>query len=297
MVFLFLTIITTSILFFIFKLFERFKINTFQAIVTNYITCVCTGLIFNPASTQGIFNFTLDWTPFSVIMGTMFIGIFYLIGLTVKFSGISAVSVSTKISMVIPILFSLLFLKTNHKSFDFFNYLGLTLSLVAVYFTSKKDIQSKTKISGLPFYLPIILFICTGIADSIMNYTNSAYLNNDSASWFTVSTFVYSSLFGIIMVTYNVIFLKAKISLRSIVGGIILGIPNFFSIYFLLRALSAYDNDGAFMFPITNIGVILFSIIISLFFFQEKLNKLNKIGVFIAILSILLISHQELWYG
>ena len=295
MIFLVLTILTTSLLFFIFKLFEKFEINTFQAIVANYVTCVFTGLIFNPQASEGILNFELNWAPFSLMMGCIFIAIFNLIGLTVKMSGISAVSVSTKISMVIPIIFSLAFLDTSHKEFNFLNYSGLVLSLLAVYFTSKKETNQKVKKSGLAFLLPIVVFLCTGIADSIMNFANSTYLSDDTASWFTVSTFFYSASIGSLLILYRTIILKNKLSLKSIFAGVILGIPNFFSIYFLLRTLSAFDNDGAFMFPITNIGVILFSILISTIVFKEHLSKHNKLGVLMAILAIVLISYQEIF--
>lgn len=295
MIYLLLTITVTRLLFVIFKLFEKFRINTFQAIVANYITCVLTGLVFNPEAKQGILNINVDWFPFSLFMGILFIGIFYLIGMTAQKVGVSAVSIASKISMVIPILFSLLILKSSHKEFNVLNYIGLGLSLIAVYYASKKDLIDTEKMKKSLIVLPITVFVFTGIADSIMNYTNSNYLTNETASWFTVSTFFYSSLFGILMILFRIIFLKSKLSFRSIVAGFILGIPNYFSIYFLLRALSAYNNDGAFMFPIMNIGVILFSIILSLIIFKEKLSRTNQIGIIISFLSILLISYQEIF--
>ena len=140
MIYLILTIVSTSFLFIIFKMFDKYKINTFQAVVANYITCVLTGLLFNPESAQGILNIDAGWFPLSFLMGGLFVFIFYIIGLTAQRVGVSVVSIASKISMIIPILFSLFILQNNHKTFDFFNYLGLALSLVAVYFCIKKRI-------------------------------------------------------------------------------------------------------------------------------------------------------------
>jgi len=85
---------------------------------------------------------------------------------------------------------------------------------------------------------------------------------------------------------------KIKFTTRDIVAGIALGIPNFFSIYFQLKALSAFDNNGALLYPSLNIGIIIGSTLAAILFFKEHLSKVNKVGIAIAIFAILLLSHQ-----
>jgi len=85
---------------------------------------------------------------------------------------------------------------------------------------------------------------------------------------------------------------KVKFKSRDILAGIALGVPNFFSIYFQLKALSAFDNIGALLYPSLNIGIIIGSTLAAILFFKEHLSKLNKVGISIAILAILLLSHQ-----
>lgn len=297
MIYLILTIIVTTSLFIIFKYFERFQINTFQAIVSNYITCVIVGFLFKPDVLSYWDPAQGDWLYFAIFMGALFICIFYLIALTAQRVGVTAVSIASKISMIIPILFSLLILKSSVKEFDLFNYIGLAISLFAVLFASYKSPQLKEHSSRALLILPIVVFLFTGMADSIMNYTNVHYLTNDTAALFSVSTFAFSSFFGLLMISFRLVVLKNKISPKSIVAGIVLGIPNYFSIYFLLRSLSAFNNDGAFMFPIMNIGVIILSIIVSILLFGEKLSRINQIGILLSLLAITLISYQELFHG
>ena len=74
-----------------------------------------------------------------------------------------------------------------------------------------------------------------------------------------------------------------------------LGIPNFLSFYFLLKALAYFGSSGAFVYPLYNLGVILLSAIIGLLVFKERLSKLNIVGILLAITAITLLSWNALF--
>jgi drug/metabolite transporter (DMT)-like permease len=88
--------------------------------------------------------------------------------------------------------------------------------------------------------------------------------------------------------------IKEKVTLRSILGGLILGFPNFLSFYFLLGALSDFGNSAAFVFPIYNVLSMLTSSFLAWILFKETLQPLNKLGLALAVLAIFLISYQEI---
>jgi multidrug transporter EmrE-like cation transporter len=73
-----------------------------------------------------------------------------------------------------------------------------------------------------------------------------------------------------------------------------LGIPNYFSMYFLLKTLSAFHNTSAVVFPVNNIGILAASSLVSILFFKEKMNKLNWYGLLLSVVSIILISEVYL---
>ena len=67
----------------------------------------------------------------------------------------------------------------------------------------------------------------------------------------------------------------------------ILGVPNYFSIYFVLKSLE--ELGGIIVFPVLNIGVVLLSSIISYVYYKEEMSLLNWSGISLSCISIILI--------
>ncbi len=298
MLYLLISILTGTSLVFIFKLFQRFRIHTFQGIVFNYITCVVVGFLFS-GGTRVVQPqvFEQNWVIFALALGTLFMVTFYLIALSTQKVGVTATSVATKISLVIPVLFSLLILQNSLKDYTIINYIGMFAALVAIVLSSlrpqKNDSDTNTS-TALSLLLPFVIFINSGVADSLINYTNQYHLQQHEAPQFTMVTFMASAVVGLLILVIMLLTGKTRINTRSIVAGVILGIPNYFSIYFLIKALYAFGNDGAFLYPINNIGIILTGALGAVVLFREKLTRLNLVGLAMAVLALILISYQEI---
>ncbi len=78
-------------------------------------------------------------------------------------------------------------------------------------------------------------------------------------------------------------------SWRNVAGGIVLGIPNYGSMLFLLMALGG-GLEGSFVFPVVNVGVIAVTTIGAVWLFHERLSGINWLGIALAIAAIALIS-------
>ncbi|MEJ2163763.1 MAG: EamA family transporter, partial [Robiginitalea sp.] len=77
---------------------------------------------------------------------------------------------------------------------------------------------------------------------------------------------------------------------RNLLGGLVLGIPNYFSVYFLLRALQFEGLNSASVFALNNVSIVMLTTLLGIFFFREQVRPKNWIGVGLAVVSILLIS-------
>jgi drug/metabolite transporter (DMT)-like permease len=188
-----------------------------------------------------------------------------------------------------------LIFKTQGRPFDGLNYFGLALALGAVGLSTFKKSNDKVSGKGLDFLLPVAVFLMYGITNTSINYLNINYIKSAERTVPVTLVMVFGAILaGMIVLTIRVVRGQEKIELKNILASITLGVPNFLSFYFLILALTAYGNSGAFVYPLYNIGVILVSALVAFVFFKEKLTMLNKIGLLLAIVAIGLISWQDI---
>jgi uncharacterized membrane protein len=83
---------------------------------------------------------------------------------------------------------------------------------------------------------------------------------------------------------------RSNFSPKTILWGVLLGIPNLFSIWFLLLTIGKSNLSGAVVFPVNNSGIVLLSVVVAAVFFQEHFTLKKWLGLIIAIISIVLLS-------
>ena len=94
-------ILFSSFIFVLFKLFPKFGINTFQAIVFNYITAFLCGFILYGHTWNDKAWSNTNWLIAALICGVLFISLFVLMGKSAQVNGVARTSVSVKMSMAV----------------------------------------------------------------------------------------------------------------------------------------------------------------------------------------------------
>lgn len=286
MIALALSILASSIIFLVFKLFDVFKIDTFQAIVVNYLIAAISGFVAFKGSIEVEQITSASWLPGTLLLGVLFIVIFNLMAITTQRSGLSVVSVATKMSVVIPILFGLLYYK---EASGWLKITGILIALLAVYLASLKE-SEQTQNSKTNLLFPILVFLGSGIIDTSIKFLEDKYVEEADIPLFSALIFSTAFTLGICALLYQMIVNKVKLKFKNLLGGIALGIPNYFSIFFLVRALRAPGLDSSTVFTINNIGIVMLATLIGLIFFKERLSKKNWLGIALALISIALIA-------
>jgi uncharacterized membrane protein len=310
MLFLLLSIALSVLLLLNFRLFPRYGINTFQAIVFNYPVCFLTGLVLLPGDQVFKLELAQTWTWLALGLGVGFILTFLLSGASTQRMGITATSLANNLSLVIPVCFSLFVFNANGTAsagFDTLNYLGLVLAVVAVGLsTYKKEpatspeetagvAPAKSGFRGGNVLLPVAVFLFYGATNTMINYMNLRYIPSaDKTIQVTLTMVIGAVAAGLLMLAVRLVQGKETFQPRSLIGAVTLGIPNFLSFYTLLLALSAFRGNGAFVYPLYNIGVILLAALMAALFFHERLSFANKVGLALAVVAIGLISWQVL---
>lgn len=276
-------------IFVVFKLFSRFKINTFQALTFNYVTaCIC-GIILQKNSIKFSEVPQFEWFPFALGLGGLFILVFNLMAITTQRSGLSVVSVATKMSVVIPILFGLLYYK---ESLGFFKIIGIILALVAVYLASIKT-KDGIKIKLSNFIFPVLVFLGSGTIDTTIKYLEGEFIAKNDIPIFSATIYAMAGLIGFAILIFQLVKGSFKFEFKNLFGGIALGIPNYFSVYFLVEALRSNILESSGVFTVNNVAIVMTSTMLGILLFKEKLLRKNWIGIGLAVLSILFIALEK----
>lgn len=291
MLYILLTIIISVLLLLIFKAFQKYGVNSLVAIVVNYITAGVTGILFLNSNISIGAIFQSDWIYICMPLGVLFISIFYLIALTTQKISISAASVANKMSVIMPVVYSLIFLG---QQLSVVKIIGIVLAMLAVYLSTRSS--KKENVSATLIWLPVLVFVGSGLIDIAINAANAFYIrSNEESSLFSICTFLSAFTVGIIILLYLVIVkrsltIKEVVAPKNIIGGLVLGIPNYFSIFFIFRSLDSHVLQSAQLFPVMNLSNVALSAFLGWLVFKEKLSPINLAGIALAIISILLIS-------
>ncbi len=295
MLYLLLTVALNAYLIVAFKMFERFKVDNLQAIVTNYWVCVATGSIFIGHFPIGAQSAGQPWFWWALAMGGAFIGIFNLIAYCTKEDGITTTTIANKLSMVIPVAFAL-WLYGDKMSVS--KGIGILLAAPAVYLSSTKEGDSGKKQN---LWLAALLFVASGLLDTLVNYIAHEYFTTDNPkadvqgqSVYLVHAFLSAAAIGTLLVGYLLMTGRKKFAVKNLIAGLALGVPNFFSIYFFLRLLQTGFLPGSAAIPVNNIGIVLLASLTAIFFFGEKAGNARIIGMVLSVAAILLIMLSDL---
>ena len=285
MIYLILSILASTLIFVIFNLLGKYKINTLQAIVANYFAAFTVGILSSEESLDINQIISKEWFYGAIFLGFLFIAIFNVMALTAQRNGLSVASVASKMSVVLPIVFGLY---AYNESLSLQKSIGIVLALIAVYLTSVKEKSNTLSLKGL--WLPLLLFFGSGIIDTSIKFLETSYISKNGIPIFSATIFAIAGVIGITIISAKVIKGNFKFDYRSVFGGIILGIVNYYSIYMLLKALQFEGFESSTIFTVNNVAIVMLSTLIGLSFFKEKLITKNWIGIGLAIISIALVT-------
>ncbi len=287
--FLLLCILSSTAIFVTFKSINRLNIPAFPVIVINYLVATLLGFLIYTGDTGLASIPGSSWLPISIIIGILFILMFFLIAYSTRKAGISVTTVASKMSVIFPIAFSLIIDPSDHLSL--LKSAAILIALGGVVLTVYKPEREQSEKSII--FIPLLLFVGMGLVDSLVKLAQQQYVSDEETALFSAILFLNAFLAGILVAFFyrkhNHYFLKAKVW----GWGLLLGAVNFGSIFFLVRALhysspTGKHMDSSVIFGTNNISIVALSVLVGLLVFKEKLKLINWIGVGLSALALLL---------
>lgn len=282
---LILSILFSVLLLVNFRLHERWKVNTSVAILFNYPVCFLTGWFHQ-----------LDAIPFNwpslghslaiLALGVGFVITFLFSGISTQKNGMAVTSLASNLSLVIPVLFGLFFM-TQMSDLSMTVFVGLLLAFTAIYLFNPSINKKENNGS---YWALIAVFVCYGLTNTTFSYLNASLsFQVGGTISFMLMALVGSIVASFIVLNYQLFTNQLVINRQSMFAAIPLGLPNFFSFYFLLKALDFYQSELAIVLPVYNIGVIATTALVAWIFFKEKLTKNQLIGLLVGTAAIILL--------
>lgn len=280
MVFTILCIFFTTLLGILFRFSAAFNVRSSVIILVNYITCFIVGLIWN--GNEMFHQFSLEWTPWILGFGLMFILGFNAFANAIQSSGLPIAALFQKMSIVLTVLAALL-LGDPINSIQLIGWILGILGIVSAYATTNKSDVNPLKLNALI----ATLLISSAIEIGFLLLNKQTFSSPDFNAIFPGFIFLSAAVFGI--TCFRISSHNIKIQKQEVVFGIALGLPNFFSVFCMLKALEL-EWSGVAFFPVLNCSVILASAFTGFFLFKDSLSDKLIIAIVLSTISIILIS-------
>ena len=77
---------------------------------------------------------------------------------------------------------------------------------------------------------------------------------------------------------------------QSLFYGVFLGVTNFGTVYFIMKALAIPNWESSLIYPLNHFGVVLGSVLVGVLLFGESLPRRVQLGLVMAIISIVFLA-------
>lgn len=251
------------------RIFEKENFNRYVIIASNYIISGAIGFfLLNNKSLPD-----LKIIVFGLLVGAGFFVSFVLFSRSLKKEGMASTVTMGRLSLAIPVLFSIIFWGEKPQLTDI-------LSLITIFIIILLWENKLSKISPIL----IVLFLLFGLIDASMKFFKIRFESVDN-SLFLITIFCSALSLSWIYILIK----KIKVRQKEVLWGLVLGIPNFFSSFFVLSALSG-GIPAYIVFPFINISLIILSSISGRIFFLESISRRKILLILIGIISILFLT-------
>ena len=261
------------------KVARKRHIEIQQAIAFNYIVALSLSWFLLKPDFKGLeftdFIAQSENTPIFLALGILLPSVFIIMSKAVEFAGIVRSDAAQRLSLFLPILAAFLIF---HETLSQSKVVGIVLAFVGLFcLLSKPNQQSAVDFRGVLGLVGV--WFGYGIIDILFKQVAK------SGGAFPTTLFIAFSLAACIMFIY-LLFKRTQWNVASVVGGIILGVLNFFNILFYIKAHQSFDSNPTLVFAGMNIGVICLGTITGALIFKEKISKVNWLGIVFSLCAI-----------
>ncbi|WP_367770805.1 EamA/RhaT family transporter [Flavobacterium sp. WC2421] len=283
MLFLLLSILCSVTVGVIFKVVRKYTFSTTQIVAWNYVfALILCYFFFSPD--LSVIDASIPWEIY-IPLGILLPTIFLFLAASIKHMGIVKTDAAQRLSLFIPILAAWLLFNEEFNSLKLVAFMIALPALLLI--LSKKTDNANNK-----WIYPAVVLVGFGAIDILFKQIALATSLPFTTSLFIV--FGISLLLILAVALYEIALKKVPFKSNNILFGTLVGLFNFGNILFYLKAHQAFAKNPSTVFAAMNMGVIIIGSVVGILIFKEKLNTKNYIGLFFALVSIVLIAYSQI---
>ncbi|MDC2824726.1 EamA/RhaT family transporter [Rodentibacter pneumotropicus] len=262
------------------KIARKKNIIVEQAIAFNYIVALSLSYFLLKPDFKGL-EFTnyiaqSDSAPIFFALGLLLPSVFIIMSKAVEFAGIVRSDAAQRLSLFLPILAAFLIF---HETLSQSKIVGILLAFIGLLCLLTKPNHRQSAVNFKGVFGLIGVWFGYGIIDILFKQVAK------SGGAFSATLFISFSLAACVMFIY-LLLKRTQWTVPSVIGGVILGVLNFFNILFYIKAHQSFGSNPTLVFAGMNIGVICLGTITGALVFKEKISKINWLGIIFSLTAI-----------
>lgn len=255
------------------KVLRQKNIDIRQTIVAGYsVAFLLTWFLLKP-QISGVSMLGGVW-GIVIALGVLLPAVFILLGRAIEAVGMVATDAAQRLSLIIPIIAAFLLFG---EVLTAMRIVGLVLGFLAlaalVYRPQHADTSKQTKL--IPFWL-FGVWAGYGIIDILFKQVAK------QGTAFPLTLFISFGLAGLLLFIYLLV-TRVRWQGDALLAGLLLGALNMGNIYAYVRAHQVLSDSPSIVFTGMNVGVIAVATLIGVGVFKEPLNRINMLGLLLAI--------------
>ena len=283
MVNLFLAIVSSSLVSITMRIGEGRAKHSVSMLSVNYFICGVLSLVFT--GTEKLLQ-TGNGLHIAIglgcINGFFYISSLVLFQISVKKNGVVLSGIFMKLGIMIPLIISIILFKEIPALIQIVGFMIAVAAIILINLKDKNDNQPDNEKGKAKIGLILVLIGC-GMSDGMSKIYQE--LGTESfEELFLVFTFWVAFVLSFILVKKR----KQRYTKNEFLYGAMLGIPNFFSARFLLKALG--EIPAVVAYPTFSIGTIAVITLTGMFAFKEKITKLQLFAIGLIAIAVVLLN-------
>ena len=278
----------------IFKLAERRDYDRTALLTVNYAAAAVLALALVGAEPPGRLDAGL--VALGVAEGVLFIAGFWLFSLAIRQAGMGIAAGVMRLSVVVPVLVSWAIWREAPTALQL---VGLALGGVAFFLIARPAAEAPGKL-GPPageaspddaappargaVAVLAALFLCGGLVDVCLKAFDVGYGDAVPTSTFLLFVFGVAFALGLAVVVRRGLADGVWPSRAVVEWGVVLGLVNYASADFILRAVAALS--GPVVFPANSVSIVLGAALVGRFVWGERLTRANLAGLGVAAVAL-----------